>query len=1258
MNIAKFPLLARCALTLLLISGAVAGGENCTNGIDDDGDRLIDGNDPSCTSCSAPTLNFENPVLQSGTAGAEGAKYLFSNVLPNTNAILTIVSKSHSDIDILSIDEPRVTNGGYDAALQPIIDFNWLDGTYQSPGDKSVTLTFNFVDAVTGNPVSLPELNMTGLDIDGMQYVSEFLAVSGYQKHELQSYTELTLSGALEAAGPYTSYDGVQESILELMILLGYQNVSSITLDLGGTYSGGGGLDDAAEKRLSSLYFKCYDFDTTVTAPAPLAQDYGDAPAGYGEAKHGMPPTPSVYLGTTAPDGESPAHHSADARGDDTNGDHDEDAFTSLSDLATNANSYDLTVPCAGTEIVAGWIDFDRSGTFTNESPNSERASAECSGGSATLTWNAANSNFPGSLTAGDTFARLRTASDGICKGKGLFGTVDLEISGGGSIVDSYIGTYDPASPGGAAEIGSNGNVKLSGSVSGSVRASGTVDGSDVVSGDVYEGVPAENLPAVAACSPYSDGSGISATGGLSHDTGTGDITVSGGNTLTLAPGTYCFNKFTLSGGGMLRITGPTDIYLTDKGTFSGGTLDNTTLDPDNLRIFSASELTISSGGTRAYMSIYAPGTNKLTISGGGSFYGCAVGGEVTLSGDTGFHQDLSLDSRATVPTGPARDGEVEDYGLSIVDACTGLSGDVSEAAPAMPLQVGAGDKVFVASSTPSPAAGHLTAYSVNADGSISGSAAWDAATLMDATERQNGLYSTDAAGSLSLFDSLDDAAFASAGTPTVAQIKAYTIDPSYNGGTYLAGRSNGSFLGTIGRGNDLALVTRMLNMPLYLEDSSYRSFYSGTVSSRTELVLVGSDDGFLYAFDQTDGALKWAWMPRFLAGDLQHFDSFQSGRLQRGKLEVIDAKDGAGAYATYVVGAYKNGLGHYVLKLDGNGGLADLVWDEDRSASFATSPNNGDMGYFRDGADQTYAAYVLTTDAGLSTLVLRNVAVAGAKTEVALALNATSTPYIMPDFADAGGPAAKTLYLGLDNGAIRRTALLDSGALRSATALKTDLEGVSVGDLGAAEAIRSLGAAPSMTDHQYYLRAQSDERLTLLQYDASTAQWDKLWTSYVTGAGSWDSAGDYTADNSGAPTDSDGDGFATDVPASGIQSVPAGARLTDGARIVADSVILPVTVPAAGACYDRALYYLYRLTDGQFPDNAFYGTDGVVIVEDIVLGFGEATHADVSDLPSQEQLVGYGHADQAPDQSTGVTAAFLINESISTGIRGWKELR
>ena len=137
------------------------------------------------------------------------------------------------------------------------------------------------------------------------------------------------------------------------------------------------------------------------TGICPALRDYGDAPFSYGTAAHTV--TNGIYLGSTAPDRESYSLNTsngfADNTGDDVTGIADEGDLI-FSPLYTSDSNYSLTIQCTGIGTVAGWIDFDHSGAFTS----TERSSALCSGGTATLSWN----NI--SPQAGPTHARLRIA--------------------------------------------------------------------------------------------------------------------------------------------------------------------------------------------------------------------------------------------------------------------------------------------------------------------------------------------------------------------------------------------------------------------------------------------------------------------------------------------------------------------------------------------------------------------------------------------------------------------------------------------------------------------------------------------------------------------------------------------------------------------------------------------------------------------------------------------------------------------------------
>ena len=236
-----------------------------------DGDQLwLDNVCLRKSACASPTFNLQTPALISGTFGANGSKYKYYNALPGTDATLTIVSRSHSDIVINSMDEAEATNGGYDWAFQPIIDYNWYNGggANDPSGEKSVTFKFDFEDALTGAPQAIPQINMTAVDVDGnSSNIKEFVQAGGFQSYEIQTPTQLTLSGGLKAKSDLTNWPGVTETALPSMISYVYNNASSVTVTYGADYMGGG-LSDASEARMNCLFLKCYDFNTQVVCPS------------------------------------------------------------------------------------------------------------------------------------------------------------------------------------------------------------------------------------------------------------------------------------------------------------------------------------------------------------------------------------------------------------------------------------------------------------------------------------------------------------------------------------------------------------------------------------------------------------------------------------------------------------------------------------------------------------------------------------------------------------------------------------------------------------------------------------------------------------------------------------------------------------------------------------------------------------------------------------------------------------------------------
>ena len=174
----------------------------------------------------------------------------------------------------------------------------------------------------------------------------------------------------------------------------------------------------------------------TITAIASAnSADYGDAPASYRDASHNLMTSPSLYLGSVAPDGEAVSQlTSSPSTGDDDDGNDDEDAFVALPNVPfvdpnltslSIGRNYKLTVPVTnttgGSATLHAWIDFDQDGKFEAAEYQSSVVSNNAT--SVGLDW-----TVPLTAILGDTHARFRITSDTLTDNTGLLDPLNLGI--------------------------------------------------------------------------------------------------------------------------------------------------------------------------------------------------------------------------------------------------------------------------------------------------------------------------------------------------------------------------------------------------------------------------------------------------------------------------------------------------------------------------------------------------------------------------------------------------------------------------------------------------------------------------------------------------------------------------------------------------------------------------------------------------------------------------------------------------------------
>jgi hypothetical protein len=265
----------------------------------------------------------------------------------------------------------------------------------------------------------------------------------------------------------------------------------------------------------------------------------------------------------------------------------------------------------------------------------------------------------------------------------GLFATGTgcgaLSMSGGAQTYSFNSATENPiANPpsnwvASGGNVGANGNVGLSGngtSVNGTTSSSiggigncnqgnGITAGGGANYGTASQ-IPAQSLPIPPLPNPLppTTSQNISSSQALSPGS-YGDLKIQGGATVTLAGGTatspavYTLNSISLSGGSTLQINGYVvfdiaGVGKTDVIDFTGGTFSNTTSNPNAFVINYGGTANIKlSGGSAAYAQINSPAAS-IAFSGGGNFYGQAIGSTISVTGGGNFYYDTSLQNNNT----------------------------------------------------------------------------------------------------------------------------------------------------------------------------------------------------------------------------------------------------------------------------------------------------------------------------------------------------------------------------------------------------------------------------------------------------------------------------------------------------------------------------------------------------------------------------------------------------------------------------------
>ena len=346
------------------------------------------------------TLDFSStPVLASGTALSVGAVYRYSNINTGIDALVRIVALNNG-ATLTTID-----NNAAPAAGQPDLRpfFNpELGGT----DARSADFQISFV--VAGTSTALPfDFAATAIDVDGdsgsLREYAEFQNI--YAEYLVNNPTNLSVNASgptagntrFESTSTFTA-PGIDPSANQNIVATFYSKTSGFRYRIGT-------LGTGSTVRLTSLQFTCPNLPSPVATSKP--QDFGDAPASYGNPRHDI--LAGFRMGATIT-AESGPYNNATATADAG-----DDGVTIAALRQTKTATATITVAGAAGRLQA-WFDWNRDGDFLDTGEQVARNVGDNLAGDTNATAGTIGLSFvvPAGAVIGQTFARFRwsTQSD------------------------------------------------------------------------------------------------------------------------------------------------------------------------------------------------------------------------------------------------------------------------------------------------------------------------------------------------------------------------------------------------------------------------------------------------------------------------------------------------------------------------------------------------------------------------------------------------------------------------------------------------------------------------------------------------------------------------------------------------------------------------------------------------------------------------------------------------------------------------------
>lgn len=364
-------------------------------------------------------LDMRAPTLVSGTALQPGAVYRFANAAPGIDVRVRIDALNNG-ATLATIDNDT----GLIANFQPEL---------AGANARSVDFTIFFYVAGTTTPISL-DVAASGVDIDGDSgSIREYAEFStGYAAYVLDNPTNLDVNASGPSAINRTRFEsrtnftapGIDETATANIVVAFYTATSSFQYRIGALGTGN-------TTRLTSLDFACPNL--AIPTPSNITpQDFGDAPAAYGNPVHDI--VTGIQIGAT--NTSEPARYNSPTASADTG----DDGVTFPILRRSVAATTNISVTGANGRLQA-WFDWNGDGDFADAGEQVATNVGDNLAGDS----NAATGTIglsitpPAAATLTPTFARFRwSTTTGLAPG--------TTTAPNGEVEDYQVTVYGPAS--------------------------------------------------------------------------------------------------------------------------------------------------------------------------------------------------------------------------------------------------------------------------------------------------------------------------------------------------------------------------------------------------------------------------------------------------------------------------------------------------------------------------------------------------------------------------------------------------------------------------------------------------------------------------------------------------------------------------------------------------------------------------------------------------------------------------------------------